>query len=158
MRYVRMEYPRPPEIMFPDVTEQPWMSEDQMLDLMAKITGPSNFAERIGRSTTFKITKVVHDSEVMVRLTLTRDSINIAGDIQPGLQGMFHEHWDTVKNYTEEMPEDGDILRVVYPIHEDNPYFLAVNFGGGFKSYFALHVSTQDELKTMVKMIFDVDI
>ena len=95
---------------------------------------------------------------VTCQLTVRRDGIAITGDIQPGLRGLFQQHWDTVKNYTAESEDDGDILEVYYPLHENHRYFVCITYGGGYKPYFSIDVSTPDELKTVVKYIFAVDL
>ena len=83
---------------------------------------------------------------------MEHNSIQISGDIQPGLNHLFHEHWETVKAYTSASTE----IMAIFLI--DDVYFVSVKYGGGYKPSFVFKAYTKRELRIVAERIFKVDI
>ena len=142
-----------------------------MRELAAKIAGPTGYYRRYGSSTMFEIKKQVGNNVMIIRLTVAPKSIStsgdilpglihISGDIQPGLQDLFQGHWDIVKAYTPDSSPTymAEVYVERFPGREVRYYYAGVNYGGGYKTNFAVNAYTHDELACLVKLIFKVDI
>ena len=126
-----------------------------MMALAAKIAGRTGHYRRVGSSTTFEIRKQVGGNRMIVLLTVTVATIKITGDIQPGLEDVFREHWDRIKALTPD--SEPEYQREMFFDHRID-YFVYAHYGGGYKPNFEINVHSLPDFRQVVRLIFKVNI
>ena len=126
-----------------------------MMALAAKIAGPTGHYRRFGSSTTFEIRKQVGGNRMIVLLTVTVATIEITGDIQPGLEDLFREDWDRVKAFT---PDSAPGYQTENFSDDGVDYFVYARYGGGYKPNFKINVYSRVDFAHLVRLIFKVNI
>jgi len=135
-------------VQYPDIMD-PWMPEEEAVEMVRKIGGTH---ARRQRSTTFDIKKKVGLAWLILHLTVTSNAICFMGDVQPGLEDLFHGFWDDFQREMFISLEDGWDLDVGLA----NPLKLTV--GGNWKPTFSIRATTRADLAVIVQRIFKVDI
>jgi hypothetical protein len=148
-----MDYPREPDVQFPEMEELSWMTESDMVRIVNKIIRPDGTSERNGLSTTFDVTKDVEGVRVSVSMTVEPRIVLVQGNIQQGLRDLFNDDDWLIINALRS--NDRHQSRVFLGNFRGQ---LLVRWGGGYKPHFMWKVRARYILAEFLWTIFQVDI